>query len=568
MKSASERVQSEGRPRLQPEAGLVLLVRLEPWHRSFLGSLRSLVWPDRRPLKLVTAPAPFWSDVFVHRPLPWRRFLESAFYHGVALAALWGWSLIAPHRPRVEPAPLRREDVVTYSASEYLPPLDTGAVQAPRMQKGDPSFARQEIISVPPDADNRQQTIVTPPNIKIEHDVPLPNMVETSPVQPGVPLAATSRSASELKIPSLPAQAIAPAPELPKTNSARNQNLPSAVIEPPPNVQVSRARLGDLNIGPAQVVAPAPQLPVPEQRALSAASLTMDTASVPIVPPPPSMEGAGGGRVGKGPIIALSVNPVPPEAADPVPQGNRRGTFASGPQGRAGASGAPALNGSGRENGGGVGSGKPAGDAPPGLFVGAGSPETSAVAGHGAGNGTGGGKDGGIGEPRQVSPRLLASLPSTRVAPSRSPATESNPNATELERKVFGARKFYELTLNMPNLSSAGGSWVIHFAELKSDGEPGDLSAPVATRKVDPSYPNELMRQNVAGTVTLYAVIRRDGSVGSVRVLRGVDDQLDQYACQALSRWRFEPGTKNGAAVDLEAVVMIPFRPVRFKTGF
>ena len=49
------------------------------------------------------------------------------------------------------------------------------------------------------------------------------------------------------------------------------------------------------------------------------------------------------------------------------------------------------------------------------------------------------------------------------------------------------------------------------------------------------------MRRNVQGTVTLYAVIRNDGSVRDVRVLRGVDDQLDQYARTALAHWRFQP---------------------------
>ncbi len=129
------------------------------------------------------------------------------------------------------------------------------------------------------------------------------------------------------------------------------------------------------------------------------------------------------------------------------------------------------------------------------------------------------------------------------------------------------------MTLNMPNLNSAGGSWVIRFAELsgneaKGNESKGELSAPVATQKVDPAYPLELMRRNVHGTVTLYAVIRNDGSVTDVRVLRGVDDRLDQYARAALAHWRFRPATKNGSPVDLEAVVMIPFRPVRGKSGF
>jgi len=73
------------------------------------------------------------------------------------------------------------------------------------------------------------------------------------------------------------------------------------------------------------------------------------------------------------------------------------------------------------------------------------------------------------------------------------------------------------------------------------------------------------MRQNVGGTVALRAVIRADGSVGDVRLLRSVDDRLDRYAAEALSRWHFYPATRNGTPVDLEAVFTIPFKPVRHR---
>ena len=77
--------------------------------------------------------------------------------------------------------------------------------------------------------------------------------------------------------------------------------------------------------------------------------------------------------------------------------------------------------------------------------------------------------------------------------------------------------------------------------------------------KVDPAYPPEAIRERVEGTVTLYAVIHKDGTVGEVKVLKGVDERLDRNAQDALSRWHFQPATKNGSAVDLEAVVQIPF---------
>jgi TonB family protein len=153
---------------------------------------------------------------------------------------------------------------------------------------------------------------------------------------------------------------------------------------------------------------------------------------------------------------------------------------------------------------------------------------------------------------------------------------DSAAKLSEPERAVFGNRKFYSVTLNMPNLNSAGGSWVIRFAELKhqsmsnpaSDAPTPDLSQPMATRKVDPAYPIQLMRENVHGTVILYAVIHADGSVGNVRVLRGVDSRLDRFASDAVAQWKFDPATKNGAPVDVEATFQIPFRPSRLGSKF
>ena len=181
-----------------------------------------------------------------------------------------------------------------------------------------------------------------------------------------------------------------------------------------------------------------------------------------------------------------------------------------------------------------------------------------------------------------VNPNLIASVQPPRVSstPSRSMQPESAAKLSEPERAVFGDRKFYSVTLNMPNLNSAGGSWVIRFAELNHDSSnhdsndhdanspAGDLSQPAATRKVDPAYPTQLMRENVAGTVILYAIIHADGTVGSVRVLRGVDDRLDQFASQAIAKWQFQPAMKNGSPVDVEATFQIPFRPARVGTNF
>ena len=170
---------------------------------------------------------------------------------------------------------------------------------------------------------------------------------------------------------------------------------------------------------------------------------------------------------------------------------------------------------------------------------------------------------------------MIASVHTPRVSSARPLQPESAAKLSEPERAVFGNKRFYSVTLNMPNLNSAGGSWVIRFAELKPDSNghdtndpPAELSQPMATRKVDPAYPIQLMKENVHGIVILYAVIHADGSVGNVRILRGVDERLDRFASEAVARWKFEPATKNGAPVDVEATFQIPFRPARVGTNF
>src|SRR5260370_36646525 len=97
------------------------------------------------------------------------------------------------------------------------------------------------------------------------------------------------------------------------------------------------------------------------------------------------------------------------------------------------------------------------------------------------------------------------------------------------------------MELNMVNRNSSTGSWVIRFAELAAGQKQGELLAPVATEKSDPGYPLELMRANVHGMVTLYAVIHADGKVGDIRVLNSADERLESYAAKALARWKSQP---------------------------
>jgi TonB family protein len=558
----------------------VFLVRLEPWHLVFLRNLADLFTRRTHATIESSPPGSFWPDVFVTQRPPWDKLLQSLIYHVVLLAAIPTIARMLPERvPPAGSSIFSRADVIYYSPSEYLPPLDTGASEAPHHSlKPDQEYARQPVISVPPEPDNTTQTVVTPPPVKLERDLPLPNIVAWSQVQPAVPLQATA-NAADRHSPVLPVSVVSPSPEMisafsrqisalpqvivapaPEANTAISSRMlqaqPPNVIQPPPRVEAASMRLGDVNIGHSEVISPAPALPVAEQRRLGRVAPGLSTRNVAVVPPAPSMSGAG--SAGSGRLISLGIHPAALAQSVNVPSGNRRGTFAATPTGRKGGSGTPPATTIESPGDSGTLAGKDRGELPTGLLVGENPAQkqgTGLPAASSSASST---------EPIQSA----KAVPPASVTTSHSATKVPDEKVTDLDRQVFGVRKFYSMTLNMPNLNSAGGSWVIRFAELKEYEEKGDLSAPVATQKVDPAYPTELMRHNVQGTVTLRAIIRSDGSVGEVQVLRGIDDRLDEYAREALLQWHFLPALKDGSAVDLEAVVMIPFRPMRIRLGF
>jgi TonB family protein len=127
--------------------------------------------------------------------------------------------------------------------------------------------------------------------------------------------------------------------------------------------------------------------------------------------------------------------------------------------------------------------------------------------------------------------------------------------------KLLRSRHVYSMNVNMPNFNSATGSWIIHFSEMHLSGGPrmGPLAAPVPVHKVDPKYPQDLILEHVEGEVILYGVIRENGSVDSIQLVRSVDQKLDANAVSAFGMWKFEPATRDGQPVALEAIVQIPF---------
>ena len=86
------------------------------------------------------------------------------------------------------------------------------------------------------------------------------------------------------------------------------------------------------------------------------------------------------------------------------------------------------------------------------------------------------------------------------------------------------------------------------------------ITPPRLLREVKADYTEDARRRAVSGEVVLEIVVRRDGSVGDVKLLRGLDAGLNDRAVQAVRQWKFAPAERQGTPVDVIVEVSVEFR--------
>jgi TonB family protein len=264
-------------------------------------------------------------------------------------------------------------------------------------------------------------------------------------------------------------------------------------------------------------------------------------------------------------LIALSATPAPPAPTVSVPQGNLAARIAMSPEGKksvgTGASGGPAP-----ESGAGGHSGASA--TATATLGAAGARKNESAGGSGslpAAISISGGERRSAPEAAAPLRRRLILTPAVTAEPTSEPPRGPMNVAGMDPEMILSGKEVYTLNVNLPNLTSTSGSWILNFAQLDEDNRPGfrpkgRLAAPQPYEKVDPKYPSDAINQHIDGEVILYAIIRKDGSVDSIQLVHGIDPQLNHNAIEALERWKFRPAAREGVPVDVEAVVHIPFR--------
>jgi TonB family protein len=88
----------------------------------------------------------------------------------------------------------------------------------------------------------------------------------------------------------------------------------------------------------------------------------------------------------------------------------------------------------------------------------------------------------------------------------------------------------------------------------------GGVTAPALVFKVEPEYSEEARKAKYQGTVVLYVEVDPSGRAKNLRVIRSLGLGLDEKAIEAVNKWRFRPGYKDGKPVTVAATIEVNFR--------
>lgn len=88
----------------------------------------------------------------------------------------------------------------------------------------------------------------------------------------------------------------------------------------------------------------------------------------------------------------------------------------------------------------------------------------------------------------------------------------------------------------------------------------GDLDQqPVARVRQAPTYPYDMRRAGINGTVVIEFIINTEGDVIQTNIVRSSHREFEMPAIQAVSKWKFKPGRKGGRVVNVRASQLLEF---------
>ena len=88
----------------------------------------------------------------------------------------------------------------------------------------------------------------------------------------------------------------------------------------------------------------------------------------------------------------------------------------------------------------------------------------------------------------------------------------------------------------------------------------GGVTAPSLLYKVEPEYSEEARKAKYQGIVVLYVEVDPNGRAVNPKVVRSLGLGLDEKAIEAVRKWKFRPGYKDGKPVTVAATIEVNFR--------
>ena len=445
----------------------------------------------------------------------------------------------------------REEKLVWYKLDKKLPDVTPRKETAAKRPPKATTRAKEEIVASARNAPKRPQIVwskapelkvqpVNSPNllaVKVPAPPPPPRKAFVAPldIQKQAPQVRFAANAPTINAPEMVVASLSmPKPAKPFIPPPKRVPVEVVEVAPPPEAP-ELAASSDLKAGPGfSFRAPPKPFTAPSARQVASKQVNLDAASAPdLSPQSPDALLANSNALN---LAVVGLHPADKSVS--IPEGSSPAQFSAGPR----------LVPDGANS-----AGNNKGLSVPDLFVrGAHDAKPDLVAQAFA---------------APTSPESLRNAMHSAGAPSTSfnakPVTAEHSGPVKVSNAPdarFNGRDVYMMAIQMPNLTSYSGSWLMWYAD-RTARETGlaPIAAPIPYRKVDPKYIATAVEERVEGKVQLACVIGKDGHVSTVALVRGLDDRLNQSAEEALSKWEFSPATRDGQPIDVDVLVEIPF---------
>lgn len=132
---------------------------------------------------------------------------------------------------------------------------------------------------------------------------------------------------------------------------------------------------------------------------------------------------------------------------------------------------------------------------------------------------------------------------------------------SSFEVKNYSIRNSANQRTGPPDLTDIqSSSDPVYFAKLDVEPRPVGGMAAINSRLV---YPDEVLKNNVHGTVEVLTFINEKGDIDEMTVVKGIDKECNEAAKNAIRYTKFHPGFIKGTPVKSQLKILIEFKGYR-----